>query len=296
ALDRWRVGDRILRAVAAGTPLDRALEAERVRGEVPPGALGEEALAKVAVDVVALRGAAAPVLDAGPAASRDVTVTLPDGVVLGGTVSSLHGGGLVRVVYSKLAPKHRLRAWVQLLALAADDGATVPPRGARTIGRGKDGGVTVATLRPPSAQEARTLLDLLVGVYRRGMTTPLPLAAATSHAYAKARAGGKDVGGAEYVAGRAWSAWNSLQKRDFGDAGDPEHHLVWDDAELRTLLAIPPDPLLVPPAATRVLADPDRPLLGSLRDEPHLLGQLARLVWEPLLAHEGLRDLAGGAP
>lgn len=295
ALDRWKVGDRVLRAVTTGTPLQRALDAEAVRGEVPPGSLGREALAKVAADVVALLDAAAPVRGSGPATSRDVTVSLPSGVVLGGTVGSLHGGGVVRVVFSKLSPKHRLRAWVQLLALTADDGADAPPRGAQTIGRNKDGGVTIATLRPPAPQQARTLLDLLVALYRRGMTTPLPLAPACSHEYARARSEGKNPAGAAWPAGKAWTIWNSQQKRNFGDGGDAEHLQVWGDVPLAALLEIPPDPALVPPAAPRMLADGPRPLLGSLREEPHLFGQLARLVWEPLLAHEGIREVGGAA-
>lgn len=300
ALDRWKVGDRVLRSVLAGAQLDRAVEAERVRGEVPPGALGREALGSVTADVVALLEDAAPVRGSGPASARDVTVTLPSGVVLGGTVGSLHGGGVVRVVFSRLAPKHRLRAWVQLLALAADDGADAPPRGAQTIGRNGDGGVTTATLRPPTAEQARMLLDLLVTVYRRGTTTPLPLAAETAHAYASARSKGKNPAGAQWPAERAWTRRNQ-QKRNFGDGGDTEHVQVWGDVPLTALLAIPADPFLVPPAAARELADVDQPLLSSLREEPHLFGQLARLVWQPLLAHEVLREgagpgEAGGAP
>lgn len=293
ALDRWKVGDRVLRAVAAGTPLDRALAAERARGGVPPGPLGDAPLGEVGADVVDLLRAAAPVLGTGPADARDVTITLGD-VVLGGTVGGLHGGGVVRVVFSKLAPKHRLRAWLQLLALAADDTATSQPRGAQTIGRGGDGGVAVAALRRPDPEEARTLLGLVVDVYRRGMTTPLPFAAATSHAYARARAAGKSPAGAEWPAGRAWSNWNNQQRRDLGEAGDAEHEQVWGaGAPLTTLLAIPPDRRLVPPPAARVLADAERPVLSTLREEPHLFGQLARLVWEPLLAHETLRQIGG---
>ena len=210
-------------------------------------------------------------------------------------MGSLHGGGVVRVVFSKLSPKHRLRAWVKLLALTADDGADAPPRGAQTIGRNKDGGVTIATLRPPAPQQARTLLDLLVALCRRGMTTPLPLAPACSHEYARARSEGKNPAGAAWPAGKAWTIWNSQQKRNFGDGGDAEHLQVWGDVPLAALLEIPPDPALVPPAAPRMLADGPRPLLGSLREEPHLFGQLARLVWEPLLAHEGIREVGGAA-
>lgn len=126
------------------------------------------------------------------------------------------------------------------------------------------------------------------------MTTPLPFAAATSYAYAKARATGKSPAGSEWPAGRAWSNWNNQQRRDLGEAGDAEHEQVWGaGAPLTTLLVIPPDPRLVPPPAARVLADAEQPLLSTLREEPHLFGQLARLVWEPLLAHETLRQIGG---
>ena len=44
---------------------------------------------------------------------------LPDGRLLIGTVPGVRDRIIVRCVYSRLAPKHRLAAWVRFLALSA---------------------------------------------------------------------------------------------------------------------------------------------------------------------------------
>jgi exodeoxyribonuclease V gamma subunit len=264
----WAVGDRMLRAGLAGVGRDDAVRAERLRGELPPGALGDAVVAPVADEVEVLVDRTAG-LRAGDARAVDVAVDLPDGVRLAGTVPGVHEDRVVRVEYSRLGARHRLRAWVQLLALVA----ARPDREwcAATVGRGRDAGRPVmSALTAPSQAEARQLLAALVLLRRRGLCEPLPLAPKTSCAYAELRGRGSPPAAAVTRAAGEWRR----ERRDgssFGDFADPEHLRVWGEVELRDLAASRP---------TR--AD------EAFEDEPHLFGQLARQVWSPLLAHEVL--------
>ena len=79
------------------------------------------------VDVLVLLGyghpeplLAASAVDRGAEPSSvDIAVTLPGGRPVSGSVAGLYGTTLSTTVFSKLGPKYRLRAWLQLLALAA---------------------------------------------------------------------------------------------------------------------------------------------------------------------------------
>ncbi|MBC7290579.1 MAG: exodeoxyribonuclease V subunit gamma, partial [Actinotalea sp.] len=117
-LERWQIGDRLLSAALDGVELRRALQAEARRGAAPPHWLGGAVLTEVAGQVEPIVEAASTHLNA-PARTIDLTVALADGRELTGTVTGVRGDVLVRTVFSRLAAKHRLRAWVQLLALAA---------------------------------------------------------------------------------------------------------------------------------------------------------------------------------
>ncbi|MCM0641139.1 exodeoxyribonuclease V subunit gamma [Cellulomonas wangsupingiae] len=262
-LDGWATGDRLLAAVLDGVDLDRAAAAERRRGKVPPGNLGGAALGDVATRVAAVAAAAVPVLGA-PATTVDVTVPLPGGRVLTGTVPGVHGDVLVRAVYARLGAKHRLRAWVRLLALVA--GPEAPPvRGAATVGRGPGTRATAATswLTPPSPDDARRLLADLVAVRDRAMCAPLPLPVAAAGTYAQRRHGHDDPAGALADAQQVL--------RDRFEHTDEYHVLAWGDGFTLTGVAGDPTPA-------------DR---AAWPDEPTLLGALARTVWDALLTHEG---------
>jgi len=278
-LESWTVGNGILRACLAGTPLEVAVAAERVRGPVPPGTLGRIELEPIADTVQALLARSAP-LRGGTSGHLDVDVTLP-GVTLTGTVAGLHGRRLVRVGYSKLSPKHRLRAWVQLLALAAAHPGESWT--AHTVGRGEKEGVAVAGLSPVAPETARAVLTTLVDILRRGRCQPLPLAPRTSCAYAAARTTA-DPAGALRAATTAWTSRSAVDE-DTGECADLAHRTVWGEGRVDALLAAAADATLPSPDVARVLRNA-RPPIPAPRDEPHLFGQLARLVWDPLLLHE----------
>ncbi|WP_345381786.1 exodeoxyribonuclease V subunit gamma [Pseudonocardia yuanmonensis] len=200
-LDEWAVGNRMLRDRLAGAAAEHCTQAEWRRGELPPGALGRAVLEKVSGAVEPLVAASAE-LRVGEPGSRDVAAVLPGADRVVGTVAGLHGTTLVTVEYSRLGPKHRLRAWARLLALTVTRPDT--PWRAVTLGRARGGGAARATLRPLGVEEARAALADLVALHREGLCEPLPLSTPCAAEYAKARRTGAAPRDAESAAGREW--------------------------------------------------------------------------------------------
>jgi exodeoxyribonuclease V gamma subunit len=279
ALEKWSVGERLLEARLAGADKDASIATEIARGELPPDLLAESVLAGVYPVVEQLVAAAADYVPTSEAsASVDVRVELPEGRTLVGTVPGVRGDLVAALTYSRVAPKHRLTAWVYLLALAAARPATAYE--AVTLGRRRADGprgqeVTVARIRLPDALDARRAealreLAVLVDLFERGMREPLPLYCRTSAAYAAAVAAGKD---GRAAAGKEWTSdWN-FPKED----AEPEHRLVLGgqrtDAEL----------FEEPPRD-------DEQGEGWALDELTRAGRYARRLWEGLRAREELID------
>ena len=125
------------------------MTAEQLRGTLPPGGLGELALRGVDRGVPDALGAhRRPARRCRPA-SVDVDVDLGDGRRLTGTVAGVYGNRIVSLGYSRLKPKQRLRAWIDLLALSAghpDEHWT-----AHAVGRERAGAEAraVRAARPP---------------------------------------------------------------------------------------------------------------------------------------------------
>ncbi len=261
-LDAWGIGERFLQARLAGVPDDRSMHAEWRRGMAPPKELGRRALLDVGNRVVPIAGAAAGERGA-EAVAVDVAVDLPSGLTLTGTVPGVHDTTVLRATYSRLAPKHRLRAWVQLLALAAAH----PGRPWRTATVGRPDhqrpGAYIARLTAPGQAEARELLDQLLQLHALALREPLPLPVPVACTYATARSAGDSADMALLSARRAWDGDQFLR--------EDEHHVIcWGrNASLDDVLG-------VPSAAER----------AWFPEDPTRLGVLARRVWDPLLAHE----------
>jgi exodeoxyribonuclease V gamma subunit len=128
-LERWRLGDALLRHLAAGRSAEEWLAARPASGGIPPGRLGEELLAgfvEEVTDLHRLAGGAAPqgpitgpsTIPVGVEVDVDSAVLGPCRVRLVGSVEH-HGGTIVDVGFSKDHPSHRLRAALHLLALTA---------------------------------------------------------------------------------------------------------------------------------------------------------------------------------
>ncbi len=275
-LGRWGVGQRLLEARLAGVESRVAALAEIARGTLPPGALGKpviEAVLPIVEDIVLQAEALVP--PTVQTASIDIRVTLPDGRRITGTVPGVAGDVLRTVAYSRVGPKHRLAAWVRLLALTAAQPER--PFEAATIGRaGGSAQVTVARIRPlaPDEDTRRELafehLATIVDLHDRGMREPLPLYCAASAAYVKAADAGQDPVAA------GCNAWES----DFGfdkEDREPEHQLVL--GAVRTF--------------ADVLAEVPRPGedgVGWASAEKTRFGRFARRLWDGVSDFEALAD------
>ncbi|MBL8927343.1 MAG: exodeoxyribonuclease V subunit gamma [Pseudonocardia sp.] len=284
ALQRWAVGDRLLRDRLAGLDLARCRAAEWRRGELPPGELGNSLLAEVLDDVEELVAASARFV-AGVPTAQDVDVSvagpdLPDGARVVGTVGGVYGDTAVRVEFSKLAAKQRVRAWVRLVALTA----AVPDRRWRvvTVGRGARGGVAVATVGPVPAARARGVLADLVALHRDGLREPLPLPTIAAQAYARTRTGGGTPDDALAEALRGWCEGR------FPERDEAAYTRVFGPAAGREVLTTAGSSRSGHDAAAPHSVRGGRPAPDQGGGEPTRFGDLALRLWRPLLDAEVL--------
>jgi exodeoxyribonuclease V gamma subunit len=270
-LERWGVGQRLLEALLAGIDGGQAIKAEVARGMLPPGRLGIPVVEGVFPIAEAIAQEARRVAPGGLTGEPvDVGLRLADGRRLSGTVSGVSGQVLLSATYSRVAAKHRLAAWVRLLALTASrpDGEYT----AMTVGRAQ--GTDVRVARVPALGEearqrqerARVELERLIDLYDRGMCEPLPIFCATSAAYADAaRRGRAPFEAAE----REWLTTFGYDRED----REPEHQY--------TLGGVRPLAELVELAPREDEGGP-----GWEQDEGSRLGRLALRLWEGLLSRE----------
>ncbi len=258
-LARWGIGDRMLAARIAGIDPAAFRAAEWRRGTLPPAKLGETALADIEWTVESLVRAAAPV-HTGRAEAVDIDVDLGGGRRLVGTVDGVHGDVVARTTFSRLAAKHRIGAWVRLLAVAATGRFATPT--AVTTGRGR-GRSPVARSTLVAPENAPEILRRLVDMRDRGLQHPLPVAPGASAAYADQRFRGRSIELALVAADREWGG-------DFGDGKD--RHIQYVHGAGASLSALTAEQ--APPGAC----------------EPTRFGTEAAVLWGPLLAAETLGE------
>jgi exodeoxyribonuclease V gamma subunit len=243
-LARWSIGDSLLRRRLAGVDLADCRQVEWRRGRLPPGTLGNRMLDELCDQVEPLVEAATE-LRVGPAQSTDVTVPLPDGREVRGTVPGVHDDTIVRVGFSRLRPRDRLGAWVRLLVLAATRPGV--EWSAVTLARGRSGGVARSTLSAPDQETARQLLAYLVDLYDRGLCAPLPIPERTAAGYAEQRHAGVEPGAALAGVEREWIGTQNFP----GERDSAAARLAWGvDAPLSVLTAEPAGPRIGWPQET----------------------------------------------
>jgi exodeoxyribonuclease V gamma subunit len=177
-LTSWAVGERLLGQLLQGADPDRLTGAEWRRGTLPPRALGAHELELVMRRATEVAERAAP-WRVGDADSRDVALELGDRL-LTGTIGPMHGATLLAVSYSRLGARHRLAAFIRLLALTAAHPGT--DWQAVTVGRS---GTSV--LGPVDPGWAAVVLDDQLDLYDTGLREPLPFGARSSLEYARLR-------------------------------------------------------------------------------------------------------------
>lgn len=262
-LAKWELGERLLAARLNGADPAALRAAEWRRGTLPPFGFGAAVLDEVEHTVDKLVRASRADYE-GPARAVDVAVDLGNGRRLTGTVPEVRGETLVRTTFSRLAPKHRLAAWVSLLALAVTEDRTWR---AVTTGRGQFGRPAWRSeITAPEMPAARTILRELVALRDAGLTEPLPITPGATAAYAERRFRGATVEEAVVAAEREFNGGPN-GPGPFGDHTDRHLRYVWGPApRLEHLMAIP--------------AQAGEP------GETTRFGALARRLWAPLLTAE----------
>ncbi|WP_039797881.1 exodeoxyribonuclease V subunit gamma [Nocardia araoensis] len=262
-LAKWELGERLLAARLTGADPAGLRAAEWRRGTLPPFGFGAAVLDEVEHTVDRLVRAAQADY-AAPARAVDIAVDLGNGRRLTGTVPEVHGDTLVRTTFSRLAPKHRIGAWVSLLALAVTEDRSWR---AVSTGRGQFGRPTWrCELTAPDAPAAGEILRRLVALRDAGLTEPLPVAPAATAVYAERRFRGAGTDDAIAAAEREFNGGPN-GPGPFGDHTDRHLRYVWGPAPRL-------DDLMAAPAAAGEPGESTR------------FGALARRMWAPLLAAE----------
>ena len=269
-LQQWAVGERALAARLRGLEPAHVVQLELARGDLPPGPLGSATLSEVGARVDRIAAAAERYLGA-PARTVDVELALPGGRRLLGSVRGVRpcadGPVVLTATYSTLKAKHRVRAWVELLAVTAAQ----PDEQVRAVlvGRGGKDTTAVVGLGPVTPGDARQHLAELVALRDAGLRAPLPLPVGASEAYAAARHHrAVPAEKARYSAAREWEGSWGVE----GEQDETENVLVWGESTPFDVLWRHELPV-------------DEP--GSGWDqEPTAFGRLARRLWTPLLEVE----------
>ncbi|CAM4259104.1 exodeoxyribonuclease V subunit gamma [Nocardia ninae] len=262
-LAKWELGERLLAARLTGADPAGLRAAEWRRGTLPPFGFGAAVLDEVEHTVDKLVRASQGDYEGAPRAV-DIAVDLGNGRRLTGTVPEVRGETLVRTTFSRLAPKHRIAAWVSLLALAVTEDRTWR---AVTTGRGQFGRPAWRSeITAPDMPAARGILRELVSLRDAGLTEPLPIAPGATAAYAERRFRGANTDEAIVAAEREFNGGPN-GPGPFGDHTDRHLRYVWGPApRLEHLMEIP--------------APPGEP------GETTRFGALARRMWVPLLSAE----------
>lgn len=261
-LAKWALGERLLTARLTGADPAALRAAEWRRGTLPPFGFGTRVLAEIEDTVETLVRAARPEYEAPPRAV-DIAIDLGDGRTLAGTVPEVRGDALVRTTYSRLAPKHRMAAWVSVLALAATEDRDWR---AVTLGRGQyRRPVWRSVLTAPEPPAAVSVLRDLVRLRDEGLCEPLPVTPTATAAYAERRFHGDASADALLAAEHAFDGGPNGPDK-YGDHTDRHLRYVLGDA----------------PRFHRLAETPSR----AGEPEGTRFGALARRFWAPLLAAE----------
>jgi exodeoxyribonuclease V gamma subunit len=281
---------------------------------LPPGALADEDLSEITATTDAILAlAAGHGAKPGVGETLGITLDLDDGRTIVGAVSGVRGRVATALRYSRLGAKHRLEAWVHLLATTLahpDRDLRVVTAGRRQ--RGRDG-ASVSVLGGVTVEAAREHLHRLVALCDRGSREPLPLPCDTALACLESILHNKPPDA------YATTRWEATPRRSWSENADDYHVLafgrgvpftelerwrVGDDERGDALHAVvaraaqeraewlhrktdPPPLDLIAEAA----AQGEAALLSRIDQDSRLL-HLAANLWQPLLTHETVEDVA----
>jgi exodeoxyribonuclease V gamma subunit len=195
ALQRWALGslllDRALEAdgddILIGASLESVWAAVQASGTLPAGTPGRCLFDDLLPDVRAL--ARFTRTSAGGARLDPLELDLEvDGTRIVGQLRDLWPSAQIRSGFSRVQPKHELRAWVAHLALQCAPRVALLPRRTVVVGREREGdGAQQVVFAPLAPTDARARLGEIVALYHLGHRVPLPFFPAASRRYVHAR-------------------------------------------------------------------------------------------------------------
>jgi len=179
-LERWKVGDELVRAILRGEDLSVLRPLAAASGQLPPGKLGVCELHDVEAIADAIAAATRRLRsgDALPALEIDTEV---DGTRLTGFIRDRWPAGYSQYQYSRIGRRRELGVWLRhlLVNLVAPVGES---RDSYLVGRGEN---EAATVHFTPVDRPAEVLGTLVQLYRFGLTCPLPLFDGASRVYAE---------------------------------------------------------------------------------------------------------------
>ena len=276
-LQKWAVGDRLLSGALAG--YDRADILATLVGsrQFPVGSLAakdvDDVIAQVDVLMTAFEQEG---FSRRPPISRRVDISFDGLPRVVGVVGSIIDDTVTKARYSNVRPKNLLSLYIELLALAATHPETAWQ--ARLLGRNEEALPDITTLRSTSGTREERLawgqtgLEILIDLYSRGMTEPIPLFERSSYLLAS-KARPSDIKKAWDIR-KAWEdgydQGHQVTRWPKGECGDPYHVIAFGQV-------LPYDLLIgIPPRADELGSDWPA---GVSRFEV-----LARRAWQPILS------------
>ncbi|MCP4448603.1 MAG: exodeoxyribonuclease V subunit gamma [Myxococcales bacterium] len=262
-LEKWRVGDLLLKTLMEHGDVGKAMKSLRASGALPLGTPGVHHLRGEIPVVEAIVEMAKPFRCDDALDNLEVDVTLGRTHIVG-QLASLWPDARQDISYSALSGRRELRAWIEHLFLCHQERDGYP-RETIAIGRA---GNNAAGMRLRPVENADAALQSLVDVFETGQTTPLPFFPQASSAFAKHWTAALEK---DPSAGPD----DSLAKaRDVYRGSDFSHGISdFDDAYVQQLYGAS-DPI-----------HPDYRPFESVPERYKNFSELSMLVFAPLFAH-----------
>jgi exodeoxyribonuclease V gamma subunit len=265
-LQTWSLGDRVVRGLLEGRHPSEVRDAEIPRGLLPPGSHGVALMRDVGNKAIQIVDKAKAFVHPGSTAFElDTEIA---GCRLSGSIQGVTDHEIVTVTFSKVSPKQRLRAWIDLLcaSVAHPAGWSVVLVGRSPVPR--QDAAFARRYGPVTHEDAVRHLTTLLQLRSINLVSPLFCPVESGYAYATARENGDSHAKALNAAEKEWQS-GYFDKED----RDADNALVWGDDF----------PFSAVPAWTSAVDLP-----RELHREACDFATLARAIWQPLRLAEGV--------
>jgi exodeoxyribonuclease V gamma subunit len=228
-LQRWRLGDELLRQRIHGVDSAHALTLLRAGGGLPLGSVGLALFEDLGYEIDRILEAVR-LRRQGPVGAREVALDVPTSggdVRILGRLGELDASGRLVARFSRPRARHQLWLWIEHLVLCASSPGAAPT--SAMIGRTDANSELVVVEFAPVAEPSRALAELLE-LYRVGLREPLLLFPDASMAFAECFLDTRDPEAALAAARKQWRpAGSGFEKFE---ATSPEVRRVFGDDDV----------------------------------------------------------------